>query len=137
MQCKLAACWMRAKSFGSYSCHVFAILILVLSKCSFSVRKSLLLAKLQEYYWIKWNILNHKDFLIWKTEKHKPCISWSERWKKVKVTQLCQTLCDPMDSSPWKSRGQNSGVGSLSLLQEIFPTCGSNPGLLHCRWVLH
>ena len=39
--------------------------------------------------------------------------------------------------SPWSSRGQNPGVGSFSLLQEIFPTQGSNPGLLHCRWVLY
>ena len=30
-----------------------------------------------------------------------------------------------------------SGVGSLSLLQEIFPTQGSNPGLLHCRQILY
>jgi len=28
-------------------------------------------------------------------------------------------------------------VGSLSLLQGIFPTQGSNPGLLHCRWILY
>ena len=33
--------------------------------------------------------------------------------------------------SPWNSPGQNAGVGSLSLLQGIFPTQGSNPGLLH------
>ena len=31
--------------------------------------------------------------------------------------------------SPWNSPGQNTGVGSLSLLQGIFPTQGSNPGL--------
>ena len=37
--------------------------------------------------------------------------------------------------SPWNSPGQNSGVGSLSLLQGIFPTQGLNPGLLHCRWI--
>ena len=30
-----------------------------------------------------------------------------------------------------------SGVGSLSLLQGSFPTQGSNPGLLHCRWILY
>ena len=29
--------------------------------------------------------------------------------------------------SPWNSPGQNTGVGSLSLLQGIFPTQGSNP----------
>ena len=39
--------------------------------------------------------------------------------------------------SPWNSPGQNTGVGSLSLLQEIFPAQGSNPGLLHCRWILY
>ena len=33
--------------------------------------------------------------------------------------------------SPWNSSGQNSGVGSLSLLQGIFSAQGSNPGLSH------
>ena len=31
--------------------------------------------------------------------------------------------------SPWNSPGQNTGVGSRSLLQGIFPTQESNPGL--------
>ena len=39
--------------------------------------------------------------------------------------------------SPWNFPGQNTGVGSLSLLQRIFPTQGSNPGLLHCRCILY
>ena len=39
--------------------------------------------------------------------------------------------------SPWNSPGQNTGVGSLSLLQGIFPTQGSNPNLLHCRLILY
>ena len=39
--------------------------------------------------------------------------------------------------SPWNSPGQKTGVGSLSLLQGILPTQGSNPGLLHCRWILY
>ena len=39
--------------------------------------------------------------------------------------------------SPWNSLGQNAGVGSLSLLQGIFPTQGSNPGLPHCRRILY
>ena len=48
---------------------------------------------------------------------------------KVKLTQSCPTFCNPMDcTSPWNSPGQNTGVGSLSLLQGIFPTQGSNPG---------
>ena len=37
---------------------------------------------------------------------------------------------------PWDSPGENSGVGCHFLLQEIFPTQGSNPGLPHCREVL-
>ena len=39
--------------------------------------------------------------------------------------------------SPWNSPGQNTGVGSLSHLQGIFPTQGSNPGLLHYRQILY
>ena len=34
---------------------------------------------------------------------------------------------------PWDSPGKNTGMGSHSLLQGIFPTQGSNPGLLHYR----
>ena len=95
----------------------------------------------------------------------------------MKVTQLCLTLCDPMDYTvhgilqprilEWVafpfSRGssqhrdqtqvsciagdsllaepqgkpKNTGMGSLSLLQRIFPTQESNWGLLHCRWILY
>ena len=39
--------------------------------------------------------------------------------------------------SPWNSPGWNTGVGSHSLLQGIFPTQGSNPGLPHCRRILY
>ena len=39
--------------------------------------------------------------------------------------------------NPWNSPGQNTGVGSHSLLQESFLTQGSNPGLPHCRWILY
>ena len=52
-------------------------------------------------------------------------------------------LCDPMDCSPpgssvhGDSPGKNTGVGSHILLQEIFPTQGSNPGLPHCRVILY
>ena len=43
----------------------------------------------------------------------------------------------PHGLSPWNSPGQNTGVGSLSLLQTIFPTQGSNPGLPRCRQILY
>ena len=44
-----------------------------------------------------------------------------------------------MDSLPAKTQGKpkNTGVGSLSLLQQIFPTQESNQGLLHCRQILY
>ena len=59
-----------------------------------------------------------------------------ETWK-VNVAQSCLTLGDLMDCSPWNSPGQNTGVGSLSLLQGIFSTQGLNPGLLHGKWILY
>ena len=62
-----------------------------------------------------------------------------EKYKvKVKVAQLCPTLCDPMDYTVHSnSPGQNTGVASLSFLQGIFLTQGSNSGLLHCGWILY
>ena len=96
---------------------------------------------------------------------------------KVKVTQSCPTLCNPMDftvhgilqarimewvafpisrdlpnprikprsptlqadSLPAEPQGKpkNTGVGSRSLLQGIFPTQELNWGLLHCRQILY
>ena len=57
---------------------------------------------------------------------------------KVKVAQSCLTLCDPMDCiAHGILQAKNAGVGSLSLLQGIFPTQGSNPGLPHCRQILY
>ena len=48
------------------------------------------------------------------------------------VSESCSVVSDTLRPcrlySPW-----NSGVGSLFLLQGIFPTQGSNPGLPHCR----
>ena len=55
---------------------------------------------------------------------------------KVKVTQSCLTLCHSMYSL-WNSPGQNTAVGSHSLLQGIFPTQGSNPSLPHCGRILY
>ena len=38
---------------------------------------------------------------------------------------------------PWDFPGKNTGVGCQFLLQEIFPTQGLNPGLLHCRQMVY
>ena len=56
---------------------------------------------------------------------------------KVKVTVVSDSLRPHGLYSPWNSPGQNSGVSSRSLLEGIFPTQGSNPGLLHCRQILY
>ena len=59
------------------------------------------------------------------------------------VTQSCLTLCHPMDCSlsgssvHGDSPGKNTGVGCHALLQGIFPTHGSNPGLPYCRQILY
>ena len=59
------------------------------------------------------------------------------------ITQLCLTLCDPMDCSllgssvRGDSPGKNTGVGCHALLQGTFPTQGSNPGLPQCRRILY
>ena len=74
------------------------------------------------------------------------CVGWG-----VLVTELCTTLCHLMDYIaqqsrwiskniwkfyPWNSPSKNTGVGWHSLLQGIFSTQGSNPGLLHWRQIL-
>ena len=71
------------------------------------------------------------------SQRETPCLQptsndWSIWTVKMKVAQLCLTLC-----SPWNFPGQNTGVGSLSLLQGIFPTQGPNPGLPHCKQILY
>ena len=71
------------------------------------------------------------------------------RWEKLcmiiknesEVAQSCPTLCDPMESArllhPWDFPGKNTGADSDFLLQQIFLTQGSNPGLPHCRQTLY
>ena len=55
----------------------------------------------------------------------------------VKVKVVSDSLWPHGLQSPWDPPGQNTGVGSLSLLQGIFPTQGSNPGSPHCRQILY
>ena len=46
-------------------------------------------------------------------------------------TIICRLLC------PWNSPGNSAGVSCRTLLQGIFLTQGSNPGLLNCRQILY
>ena len=59
---------------------------------------------------------------------------------KSEIAQSCLTLCNPMDTRllhPWDFLGKNSGLVCHFLLQGIFLTQRSNPGLLHCRQMLY
>ena len=66
-------------------------------------------------------------------------------WPGLCVTgaegESCSVMSDSLRPpglySPWNSPGQNTGVGSLSLLLGLLPTQGSNPGLPHWRRILY
>ena len=65
-------------------------------------------------------------------------ISWQEPQTQGGSRSVVSDPLQPQGlSSAWSSPGQNTGVGTLSLLQGIFPTQGSNPGLPHCRQSLY
>ena len=85
--------------------------------CSFRFTKMQILPVLNEFVWptdIKSrNIHIKKNFLA----------TW-DLSSPVRVTHLCPTLRSHGLYSPWNSPGQDTGVGSLSLLQGIFPTQG-------------
>ena len=64
----------------------------------------------------------------------------SPRLKVKTESESCSVTSSSLWShglySPWNSLDQKTRVGSLSLLQGIFPTQELNWGLLHCRWIL-
>ena len=72
---------------------------------------------------------------------------WSLAWRFLSITLLtCESESHSVMSdslwlhglySLWNSLGQNTGVGSLFLLQGIFPTQGCSPRLPHCRQILY
>ena len=74
---------------------------------------------------------------IWIELNFSPPALPSEECESESCSVLSDSLWPHRLYSPWNSPGQNTGLGSLSLLQGIFPTQGSNPGLLHCRQILY
>ena len=58
-------------------------------------------------------------------------------YPKGKLLYRVWLFVTPRTIHPWDSPGKNTGVGSLSLLQGIFPTQISNPGPPHCRQILY
>ena len=61
------------------------------------------------------------------------CVSLLHRWLEERRKWSCSvvSVCDPMGRSL-----PGSSVRGIFLLQGIFPTQGSNPGLLRCRQTL-
>ena len=83
-----------------------------------------------------WKFLVHellkpslKDF------EHNLASMWKSESENCSVTS--DSLWHNRLYSPWNFPGQNTGIGSCSLLQGILPTQGLNPGLPHCRWILY
>ena len=89
---------------------------------------------------IKHNKLLKRDIIQCLFSDHNGVKTESE--SESEVAQSCLTLCDPMDCSLLGFSvhgipGKSTGVGFHFLLQGIFLTQGSNPGLLHCRQMLY
>ena len=90
----------------------------------------------------RWSDLLRANIPIrqWASCQQVPCLGQLRPWH-ISESESRSVVSDSLKFhglySPWNSPGQNTGVGSLSLLQGIFPTQGSNRGLLHCRWILY
>ena len=86
---------------------------------------------------------NHNDTLILLRMKGSFRLNTSLPSKLIScclVTKSCLTLCEFMNCrlhSPCDFPGRHTGASCHFLLRGIFPTQGSNPGLLHCRQILY
>ena len=90
---------------------------------------------------VEWRVM-----FIFKSRMTKCPTSWEtpEKWKSLFhyiLRNSSKWKSDPLRLhglySSCNSPGQNTRVGSLSLLQRIFPPQGLNPGLPHCRQILY
>ena len=112
----------------------FTLLIcdtILISRHLFLGQKFSSLRKIKTYY-LRLEFLFTMDFFPYPIKGY--CFSL-EKWKSLGCIWLFVTPWTIY--SLWNSPGQNTGVGILSLLQGIFPTQGSNPGLWHCRRILY
>ena len=86
------------------------------------------------------DILQHVYFWVWLLLFNIGPLRFSI-WHVISESESCSVVSDSLWPhglySLWNSPGQNTGVGSLSLLQGLFPTQVSNPGLLHCGKILY
>ena len=95
----------------------------------------------RDWTWV--SCITGRFFVVWSLNLHRflvrdfckgsfASVKWSESHSVVSDCLWPHGLY-----SPWNSPGQNTGVGSGSFLQGIFPTQRSNPGLPHCRQILY
>ena len=87
-----------------------------------------------------WRIIIIKNKLNWSMQNLQTCMHLFSALENEnnKLPSCVRLFVTPWTIySPWNSPGQNTRVGSFSLLQGIFPTQGSNPGFLHCRQILY
>ena len=76
---------------------------------------------------------------VWKHQlfSTQPWCKFSHPCESESLSVVSDSLWPHGLYSPWNSPGQNTGVGSLSLVQGIFPTQELNRGLPHCRQILY
>ena len=88
----------------------------------------------------KWLIFHHRIQPFFPASQHALIVTLLF-FTTLSESESCSVVSDSLRPhglySPWNSPGQNTGVGSLSLLQGIFPIQESNQGLLHCRRILY
>ena len=84
---------------------------------------------------------NYSDFLLLEAENILTENLWKSVFVKILISVKVAQLCPPLWNHarllcPWNSPGQDTGVGSHSLLQGIFPIQGLNSGLPHYSQIL-
>ena len=101
-----------------------------------SVLKSKDITLLTQIHLIKPKFFSSSHIQMWALD-HKEGWGWRNKKWSESHSVMSDSLWPHGLYSPWNSPGQNTGVGSLSLLQGIFPTQGSNLGVPHCKLILY
>ena len=81
--------------------------------------------------------LSSKHFIPWKSQRPPTLIIRLSAWSHSVLFATPWIVACTKLLRPWDFQGKSTGVGCHFLLQGIFPTQGSNPGLSHCRQMLY
>ena len=89
----------------------------------------------------KWLLLSHSRelFVVFEMFQNKIVLTVTQLHKFIKViyNMHIHDISYTTKFCPWNFPGKSTGVGCHFLLQGIFPTQGSSPGLSHCRQMLY